>query len=143
MNKLFSSFFLFICFAGFTQNDKGTISGIIKDKESEDFIIGAKVNIDNKYRAFSNYEGKFELKNVPYGSYKMVISIFSSNHLREVEEEEYVLQALRCWQRFSVIIIQLQVQQMQKDTSTHRSTCQIQCCWFRPKNESLIFGCTL
>ena len=32
MNKLFSSFFLFICFAGFTQNNKGTISGIIKDK---------------------------------------------------------------------------------------------------------------
>lgn len=81
MNKLFSSFFLFICFAGFTQNDKGTISGIIKDKESEDFIIGAKVNIDNKYRAFSNYEGKFELKNVPYGSYKMVISIFSFDTL--------------------------------------------------------------
>ena len=38
----------------------GTISGIIKDKESKEFIIGAKVNIDNKYRAFSNYDGKFE-----------------------------------------------------------------------------------
>ena len=78
------SFLFFLLFIGscFSQStNTGTISGIITDDIAKELIVGAKVNINNKYRALSDYDGKYSLKNVPYGKYKMVVSILSFDTL--------------------------------------------------------------
>jgi iron complex outermembrane receptor protein len=59
----------------FFAQQTSTIKGKITDNSSDQPIVGAKVNIQNKYRAFSNSIGVFELTNVPFGEYVMVVSM--------------------------------------------------------------------
>ena len=59
----------------FFAQQTSTIKGKITDNSSDQPIVGAKVNIQNKYRAFSNSNGVFELTNVPFGEYVMVVSM--------------------------------------------------------------------
>jgi len=61
---------------------KGVLTGKIIDNSTDLPIAGAKVNIDNKYRAFSNPDGIYELPNVPYGEYTMVISMSTFDTVR-------------------------------------------------------------
>jgi len=86
MKLLSGVFFLIILNTAFSQTTKektetATISGIITDNITRELIVGAKVNINNKYRTLSDYDGKYELKNVPYGKYTMVITILSFDTL--------------------------------------------------------------
>ena len=59
----------------FFAQQTSTIKGKITDNSSDQPIVGAKVNIQNKYRGFSNSDGVYELTNVPFGDYVMVISM--------------------------------------------------------------------
>jgi hypothetical protein len=59
----------------FFAQQTSTIKGKITDNSSDQPIVGAKVNIQNKYRAFSNSNGVFELTNVPFGEYVMVVTM--------------------------------------------------------------------
>ena len=52
-----------------------TIKGKIRDNSTDLPIVGAKVNIQNKYRAFTNTDGIYELTRVPYGEYVLVITM--------------------------------------------------------------------
>ncbi|MEY3411910.1 MAG: hypothetical protein RIQ70_596, partial [Bacteroidota bacterium] len=52
-----------------------TIKGKIRDNSTDLPIVGAKVNIQNKYRAFTNTDGIYELTKVPYGEYVLVITM--------------------------------------------------------------------
>jgi len=61
--------------AVFFAQQTSTIKGKITDNSSDQPIVGAKVNIQNKYRGFSNSDGVFELVNVPFGEYVMVVSM--------------------------------------------------------------------
>jgi hypothetical protein len=59
----------------FFAQQTSTIKGKISDNSSDQPIVGAKINIQNKYRAFSNSEGFYELVNVPFGEYVMVVTM--------------------------------------------------------------------
>ena len=64
---------LLVLSTGLVFSQKGSIRGKIIDNSTDLPVAGAKVNIDNKYRAFSNPDGIYELANVPFGEYTMVI----------------------------------------------------------------------
>lgn len=56
----------------------GSISGVIKDKKTKETIVGANVYIEGTTIGSStNLEGNFEIKNIPAGSYTIVISFVS------------------------------------------------------------------
>jgi hypothetical protein len=59
----------------FFAQQTSTIKGKISDNSSDQPIVGAKINIQNKYRAFSNSEGFYELVNVPFGEYVMIVTM--------------------------------------------------------------------
>jgi len=60
-----------------------TIRGVVKEGIINETIPGAYVSINNTYRAISDEEGKFELTNVPYGKYTIVIVVSDFDTLRE------------------------------------------------------------
>ena len=59
----------------FFAQQTSTIKGKITDNSSDQAIVGAKVNIQNKYRGFSNSDGVYELTNIPFGEYVLVITM--------------------------------------------------------------------
>ncbi len=59
----------------FFAQQTSTIKGKIRDNSTDLPIVGAKVNIQNKYRAFTNTDGIYELTKVPYGEYVLVITM--------------------------------------------------------------------
>lgn len=73
---------LLLLSSGLVFSQKGSITGKIIDNSTDLPIAGAKVNIDNKYRAFSNPDGIYELLNVPFGDYVMVISMTTFDTVR-------------------------------------------------------------
>ena len=56
---------LLVLSTGLVFSQKGSIRGKIIDNSTDLPVAGAKVNIDNKYRSFSNPDGIYELANVP------------------------------------------------------------------------------
>jgi len=61
---------------------KGSISGLVLDKESGEAIIGANVMIENtNIGAATDLEGKFRIENVEVGKYNLVISYISYSKL--------------------------------------------------------------
>jgi hypothetical protein len=72
--KLLLGLLVFLPTVFFAQQTS-TIKGKISDNSSDQPIVGAKINIQNKYRAFSNSEGFYELVNVPFGEYVMVVTM--------------------------------------------------------------------
>jgi outer membrane cobalamin receptor len=73
---------LLVISTGLVFSQKGSIRGKIIDNSTDLPVAGAKVNIDNKYRAFSNPDGIYELANVPFGEYTMVISMTTFDTVR-------------------------------------------------------------
>ncbi len=86
MNKLFFIFLLvFLSFHGFSQNK---FSGTITDNVTSQPVIGAKVTITSKdkavYKAKSDFDGKFEFKNLSKGFYDLMITMVSFDTVRRV-----------------------------------------------------------
>ncbi|AFH49217.1 Outer membrane receptor protein [Ignavibacterium album JCM 16511] len=58
--------------------DKGSITGLVLDKETGDAIIGANVLIENSnIGAATDIEGKFRIENVNPGKYNVIVSYIS------------------------------------------------------------------
>jgi hypothetical protein len=73
---------LLLLSTGLVFSQKGSIQGKIIDNSTDLPIAGAKVNIENKYRGFSNQDGIYELTNVPYGEYTLVVSMSTFDTVR-------------------------------------------------------------
>lgn len=66
-------------------NDNGTISGLVVNKEDKETLIGATIRIkDQKLGAYTNKSGFYTIKNIPPGKY--IISV-SSVGFEKVEKE--------------------------------------------------------
>src|SRR3954471_20967600 len=64
------------CSFAFCQNQ--SLSGTVQDESSGEKIPGAMVQVENSFStAVTDYEGKFELRNLKPGSYHLVISHIS------------------------------------------------------------------
>lgn len=75
--KIFTLFILFFSFNSHSQT--ATISGVVTDKILNEPVIGGKLIITPDLRAKTDLEGKYEIFNVPYGTYKMVVTVFPSD----------------------------------------------------------------
>lgn len=56
-------------------NDNGTISGLVLNKEDKETLIGATIRIkDQKLGAYTNKSGFYTIKNIPPGKYILTVS---------------------------------------------------------------------
>lgn len=71
---LLSSLFLFI--HSYSQKNTGVVRGIVKDKNTQEALIGASVVLENtSFGALTDGEGKFKIEQIPVGSYNVQVSI--------------------------------------------------------------------
>ncbi|MCA2005103.1 MAG: TonB-dependent receptor, partial [Ignavibacterium sp.] len=86
MSVKFSKIFFIIILAyafNLSAQSKGSIIGLILDKETGDAIVGANVLIENtNIGAATDLEGKFRIENVEAGKYNIVISYISYSKVR-------------------------------------------------------------
>lgn len=74
MKKLIVLFTLLLV-TNITAQDKGSINGIVTDRETQSPIAEASVQIVNtEFRTVTNAEGKFEFKSIPLGNYEVKVS---------------------------------------------------------------------
>lgn len=79
--------FFFLSLFSFTQQPTQIIRGKVFDNETKFPLIGAKavlipgIQTENKYRALSDFDGDFILKNVPVGKHEIQVSysLYSTN----------------------------------------------------------------
>jgi TonB-dependent receptor len=77
MNKRFLLLYLIVFFAS-GLFASGTISGIVKDAETGESIIGCNILLQGTSLGnVTDLDGKFEIKNVPNGTYNIVFSFIS------------------------------------------------------------------
>ncbi|KOY87584.1 TonB-dependent receptor [bacterium 336/3] len=74
MKKVYSSIILFFVFFTTYAQRQGIILGTIKDKNTQELIIGATIKVENSaVGAVSDDEGKFRIE-IPTGSYNVIVS---------------------------------------------------------------------
>ena len=58
-----------------------TVSGTVTDNGAKEAVVGAKVIFSPKFRAITDFEGDYEIKDVPFGEYNLVITMLSFDTL--------------------------------------------------------------
>lgn len=62
--------------------DNASLSGYIKDSETDEVLIGAVVSLEGtKFGAYTNKSGFFSINNIPPGKYKIIISLIGYERL--------------------------------------------------------------
>lgn len=56
---------------------KTTVSGKVIDNVTKQPVPGAKITLTNELRAKSDFDGNYEINDVPYGKYAMVVTMLS------------------------------------------------------------------
>lgn len=75
----------------------GTLRGKVTDNITKQTVVGAKVLFAKKYGAYSDEEGNYEIKDIPYGTYEGVVTIISFDTLLltvEINQPEVTLNIL-------------------------------------------------
>jgi hypothetical protein len=74
MNKYITIFIIFFSLSIFAQ-DKGVITGVVADKETQKPVTEAIVEIlELNQKTTTNTEGKFEFNNISYGTYQLKVT---------------------------------------------------------------------
>ena len=81
MKFLFVTFLILFSTLSFAQS-VGKLTGSIVDNVTQQAVIGAKITLIEKNnptpkRALTNTEGSYELPNLPYGTYSMMVTILT------------------------------------------------------------------
>jgi iron complex outermembrane receptor protein len=75
---------LLVVIVSFTGTSQiSTVTGNITDDMTKQPIVGAKVVLGGTYRAISDPNGKYSIKDVPYGEYTLVVSMLSFDTIRQ------------------------------------------------------------
>jgi hypothetical protein len=61
--------FSFVFTASFFFAQKATLSGVVTDEANSQTVIGAVVKVNETLHAVTDYEGRFSIENIPYGTY--------------------------------------------------------------------------
>ena len=69
----------FLAMASYAQ--KGTLSGTITDNVSKQPVVGAKIVFSSEFRAITDYDGNYSIKDIPYGSYEGTITMLGFDTL--------------------------------------------------------------
>lgn len=72
----------FIFFAPlFVFSQTGTLKGVVKDYSTNDPVVGAYIYISDDHRTRADVDGNYVIENLPYGTYKVKVSMFSYDTL--------------------------------------------------------------
>ncbi len=74
MKAVLIAFIFTFSVVGFAQQT-GRLTGTVKDATTGDLVVGAKVQLSDKFRALTDLDGNYAIEGVPYGSYKAVITM--------------------------------------------------------------------
>lgn len=76
-------FSLIVLGVGFIAQSQVTdVTGKVLDNATNQPVVGAKIFYSDEFRAFSDYDGNYLIKDVPYGDYNVVITMLSFDTLR-------------------------------------------------------------
>lgn len=78
--------FLLVCFLSYNLNaqENSSINGYISDLKTKETLIGASASLKGtKYGAYTNKSGYFSIKNVPPGSYEIVVSYIGYEKIKD------------------------------------------------------------
>ncbi len=64
----------------FGQN--AVVSGTVTDNVAKQPVVGAKIILGDQFKAITNLDGKYEIKDVPYGTYKLTVMMISFDTVR-------------------------------------------------------------
>lgn len=99
MKTFFFTILFFLSAIAFGQSITGVVKGIVRDKETFQPIVGAKVEVytlNNRFTTITNVEGLFQLDQIPVSKQTVVISYigYETRQLRNVEvsSKELVLE---------------------------------------------------
>jgi len=59
----------------FALSQQGNLSGVVKDHSSGEAVIGAYIYISDAFRAKADIDGSFTINGLPYGNYKVRVSM--------------------------------------------------------------------
>jgi iron complex outermembrane recepter protein len=102
MSRIAVLLLLLFPIVGFSQT--AVVRGLVKESVTGETIPGATVSINNTYRAQTDIDGIFELKDIPYGTYTIVITVTDFDTLIE----KLVVDKPQIEQDFEVGSIQLE-----------------------------------
>lgn len=68
---------IFVLFGIQAFSQTSEVKGKVIDNGARQPVVGAKVTINSKYRALSDVDGSYTIKDVPYGEYDLVITMIS------------------------------------------------------------------
>jgi hypothetical protein len=85
--KLILSIFIVFFSLQLTAQSAGTLSGTIKDNVTKQPVVGAKITLTDKAntilkRGVTDYDGKYVLTSLQYGSYNLMVTILSFDTIR-------------------------------------------------------------
>jgi hypothetical protein len=85
--KLILSIFIVFFSLQLTAQSAGTLSGTIKDNVTKQPVVGAKITLTDKAntilkRGITDYDGKYVLTSLQYGSYNLMVTILSFDTIR-------------------------------------------------------------
>lgn len=72
---------------------KGNLSGLVTDDANSEPVVGAYVYISDEFRAKTDEDGMYEIKNIPYGDYtiRLTMALFDTVKKRvSIDESEVV-----------------------------------------------------
>lgn len=76
-------FLAFVCSTYLAQAQLATVRGKVTDNGAKQPVVGAKVMLGSTtYRAISDYDGNYEIKDVPFGEYTLTVAMLSFDTLR-------------------------------------------------------------
>lgn len=89
--RLLLSFFVF-CFASTVLSQVTSVTGKVTDNLTNQPVVGAKIFYSDQYRAISDFDGNYSIKDVPFGDYNVVVTMLSFDTLKftlSVDKEDF------------------------------------------------------
>src|SRR3989338_8455155 len=87
-----------VCSTYFAQAQLATVRGKVTDNGAKQPVVGAKVMLGSSdHRAISDYDGNYEMKDVPFGEYTLIVAMLSFDTLRielSVDKENFTYDIL-------------------------------------------------
>lgn len=69
------------------------VSGKVTDNITNQPVVGAKIYFSEQYRAISDFDGNYQIKDVPFGDYNVIVTMLSFDTLKlsvSVNKEDFI-----------------------------------------------------
>jgi iron complex outermembrane recepter protein len=91
--KKFLALFVIGFLAQFTNAQTATVRGSVTDNVTKQPVVGAKITIAGQFKGISDYDGRYSIGSVPFGSHQMQISMLSFDTMTvqlDVDKADFV-----------------------------------------------------